>query len=151
LASRANSTVEQIIREAVDDVMASAREVIARAVAELVQAEVERSLAGREGRGGRARRGAGAGAARRRASRPREEITTWVADRRARRVPKFVIAATGLDTKKKIVARFGDGATFEQGKPLPRELGEAEGGKAAAHAAREVKARPPIVRKAAAR
>jgi hypothetical protein len=26
----------------------------------------------------------------------------------------------GLDTKKKIVAKYGDGAAFEKGKPLPR-------------------------------
>jgi hypothetical protein len=40
-------------------------------------------------------------------------------------VPTFVIEMTGgLDTKKKIVAKFGDGATFEKGKPLPK-LGKA--------------------------
>jgi hypothetical protein len=50
-------------------------------------------------------------------------MTRWVADRRARRVPKFVIEATGLDTKKKIVAKFGEGASFERGKPLPRAKG----------------------------
>jgi len=43
-----------------------------------------------------------------------------VADNRARRVPTFVIEATGLDTKKKIVARFGPNASFEKGKPLPK-------------------------------
>jgi hypothetical protein len=26
----------------------------------------------------------------------------------------------GLDTKKKIVAKFGENAAFEKGKPLPR-------------------------------
>ena len=51
-------------------------------------------------------------------SRP-EEMTRWVADNRARRVPKFVIEATKLDTKKKIVARFGENSVFEKGKPLP--------------------------------
>jgi hypothetical protein len=45
-----------------------------------------------------------------------------VADRRARRVPNFVIAATGLKTKKQIVARFGEDAAFEKGKPLPAKL-----------------------------
>jgi hypothetical protein len=50
-------------------------------------------------------------------------MTRWVADRRARRVPKFVIEATGLDTKKKIVAKYGDGAAFERGKALPRAKG----------------------------
>ncbi len=50
----------------------------------------------------------------------REEITKWVADRRARRVPKFVIELTGLDTKKKIVAKFGANTAFEKGKPVPK-------------------------------
>jgi len=48
------------------------------------------------------------------------EITRWAADRRARRVPNFVIEATGLKTKKQIVAKFGDGVVFEKGKPLPK-------------------------------
>src|ERR671935_171083 len=48
------------------------------------------------------------------------DLTTWTANRNARRVPAFVIQATGgLDTKKKIVAKFGEGATFEKNKPLP--------------------------------
>ena len=42
---------------------------------------------------------------------------TW----RARRVPNFVIEMTnGLDTKKKIVAKYGEDAVFEKGKPLPK-------------------------------
>ena len=49
-------------------------------------------------------------------------MTRWVADNRARRVPKFVIEATGLDTKKKIVARFGEDAAFEKGKALPKPV-----------------------------
>jgi hypothetical protein len=57
------------------------------------------------------------------AKRTRKEMTKWVADNRARRVPNFVIEATGLDTKKKIVARFGAGAAFERGKPLPKAKG----------------------------
>jgi hypothetical protein len=36
-----------------------------------------------------------------------------------RRVPTFVIEATGLDTKKKIVAKYGENATFER-QSLPR-------------------------------
>jgi hypothetical protein len=36
-------------------------------------------------------------------------------------VPTFVIELTaGLDTKKKIVAKYGDGAVFEKGKPAPK-------------------------------
>lgn len=52
--------------------------------------------------------------------RPRVELSRWVADRRARRVPTFVIRMTGLDTKKQVVARYGAGAVFEKGKPAPR-------------------------------
>jgi hypothetical protein len=51
--------------------------------------------------------------------RQRGEMTKWTADIRARRVPLFVIQATGLDTKKKIVKKFGENAHFEKGKPLP--------------------------------
>jgi hypothetical protein len=47
-------------------------------------------------------------------------ITRWVADDRARKVPKFVVEATGLETKKAIVAKYGPGACFEMGKPIPR-------------------------------
>ncbi len=75
-------------------------------------------------------------------------ITRWVADRRARRVPTFVIEATGLDTKKKIVARYGENAAFAKGKPLPHvRLAQAP---AEAKAERVVKAKPPIVRRAGA-
>lgn len=50
-----------------------------------------------------------------------EEITRWIPDRRARRVPTFVIEMTGgLDTKKKIVAKYGADVVFEKGKPLPK-------------------------------
>jgi hypothetical protein len=48
------------------------------------------------------------------------DLSKWAADRRARRVPNFVIEATGLDTKKKIVAKYGENAVFEKGKPLPK-------------------------------
>ena len=48
-----------------------------------------------------------------------DEIVRWVADQNARRVPTFVIVATKLDTKKKIVARYGLGAVFEKGGRLP--------------------------------
>ena len=48
-------------------------------------------------------------------------MTKWVANRRARRVPTFVIEMTGgLDTKKKIVAKYGEDVVFEKGKPLPK-------------------------------
>ncbi len=76
-------------------------------------------------------------------------ITRWVADHRARRVPTFVIEATGLDTKKRIVARYGENAAFAKGKPLPHvKLAQAPAEPTKAE--RVVKARPPIVRKAGA-
>ncbi len=79
-------------------------------------------------------------------ARARTEITRWAADRRARRVPTFVIEATGLDTKKKIVAKYGENAKFEKEKALPKPI---EAGSAAAKP-RDVKARGPIIRKKAA-
>jgi hypothetical protein len=107
-AAREDS-VEAIIRRTADDVVAKVTAAIARQVGALVQEGLKRELA--------------AGARPRAASRSRPargDITRWVADNRARRVPNFVIEATGLDTKKKIVARYGDGAAFEKGKPLPK-------------------------------
>ncbi len=77
-----------------------------------------------------------------------------MADRNARRVPKFVIEATGgLDTKKKIVARYGEDAAFEKGKPVPptRPASEKGAPAAAREAARVVKAKPPLVRRAVAK
>ncbi len=36
-------------------------------------------------------------------------------------MPTFVIELTGgLDTKKKIVAKYGENVVFEKGKPLPK-------------------------------
>jgi hypothetical protein len=64
-------------------------------------------------------------------------MTKWVADNKARRVPTFVIEATGLDTKKKIVAKFGENAAFDKGKPLPkRKTGAASSTKDAARVIR---------------
>ncbi len=70
-----------------------------------------------------------------------------MADRRARRVPNFVIEATGLDTKKRIVAKFGEGVKFEKGKSLPQTHAKAHdaGGEPTAP-----RAKPPVVRKAPA-
>jgi len=87
---------------------------IKRRVAELAAEELEKNLAmnGRRPARGPARSARARGA----------EITKWAADNRARRVPKFVIEATGLDTKKKIVAKFGENAAFEKGKPLPKAV-----------------------------
>ena len=100
-------------RESIVDIINDA---VDRAVAG-VKARIEREFAaaaapGRARRGGRVR-----GGARRR----KVEMTRWVADRRARRVPNFVIEMTGgLDTKKKIVAKFGENVTFEKGKQAPK-------------------------------
>jgi hypothetical protein len=80
------------------------------------------------------------------------EITRWVADNRARRVPNFVIEATGLDTKKKIVAKYGANAAFAKGKPLPPvRLESAKKVAVDAKSALEVKAKLPVIRKAAAK
>lgn len=49
-------------------------------------------------------------------------VTSWVADDKAKRVPNFVIKATGLKTKQAVVAKFGPNAKFSAGKPLPPEL-----------------------------
>ncbi|MFY3746713.1 hypothetical protein ACOQFB_22625 [Anaeromyxobacter sp. Red801] len=102
------TSIDAIIRETADRVVERISAAIARQVGELVQDGIQREMAA--GRAGRPVR----------TSRRRVEITRWVADARARRVPNFVIQATGLDTKKKIVARFGENAAFEKGKPLPR-------------------------------
>jgi hypothetical protein len=104
-------TIEDIIQQSADRVVARVAAAIARQIGERVQEGLQRELAA----GGRPR------AARRRP--PRAEITRWVADARARRVPNFVIESTGLDTKKKIVARFGANAAFEKGKPVPKTKG----------------------------
>ena len=110
MARRASTTadLDRILRDTAEAVVARVPTAISRRVGELVEEGLRREL------------GRNASVARPRAARPRTEITRWVADQRARRVPKFVIEATGLDTKKKIVARFGEGASFEKGKPLPR-------------------------------
>src|SRR3990172_7575067 len=112
MARAAAVSIDAVIQTAVQEDVARASRSIATAIAQMAAAELERQLAvtnGRPQRYGRAR------------SRQRTEITRWVADTRARRVPTFVIEMTGgLDTKKKIVAKFGPGAAFEKGKPPPR-------------------------------
>ena len=116
MAPRAQPTsIDSLVRTAMQDVVQRASQDIARAIAELAAAELPRRLeagVARTPRGG-ARRGT----ARRP---PRKEMTRWVADRRARRVPTFVIELTGLKTKKQIVARYGADAAFEKGKAAPR-------------------------------
>jgi len=93
---------------------------VTRLVADAIVAEVQAAMA----------RPAGAAAARGervRAARPQRRLQAslverWVPDRRARRVPKFVIESTGLATKRQIVERFGEHAIFEKGHPAPPSL-----------------------------
>lgn len=133
-----SESIDQLIQGAVDRVvervLAAIEAQMSRAVAARVTAELKRAPRGARGK----RRGAAR-------ARPRVELTSWVPDRRARRVPSFVIEATGLDTKKRIVERFGEAARFEKGKPLPKARGHEAGGEASAP-----KPRPPVIRKASA-
>jgi hypothetical protein len=122
------SGVEEILRAAVEDIVSRTADAIGRAVAERVAVELK---------GAARARGAPRPSRAARRRRPAAEMTKWVADRRARRVPNFVIEATGLDTKKKIIAKYGANVVFEKGKDLP-----------APGAAR---AKAPAVRKAAAK
>lgn len=131
-----------------EDLIAESVERTVQRIVSMIERKVERAAAARvavEAEGVRGTRGRKSRAGRPRA---RVEISAWVADKRARRVPNFVIEMTnGLDTKKKIVARFGENARFEKGKPLPQahvKAHEAVGGEA-----HIPKAKPPKVRKAA--
>jgi hypothetical protein len=117
MARTAQTSIDSILQSAASKVVARVSAELARQMATLVQEGLERELQ-RTGRTGRGRVRPARSAARRRP--PRTEITKWVADNRARRVPTFVIEATGLDTKKKIVARYGANVSFEKGKPLPK-------------------------------
>jgi|SRR6266496_1172380 len=110
---RPTQSIDAIIQNAVSQAIQKIAPTIQRQLAALAAEELEKSLALKNGTK-RSR-----GPARHARTRP-EEIRKWVADRRARRVPKFVIELTGLDTKKKIVAKFGENAAFEKGKPLPK-------------------------------
>jgi DNA invertase Pin-like site-specific DNA recombinase len=109
-------TAEDVILQAVDSVVARASVGISRAIAEILSARIDEELRAQVARAvGKGKRGRTA-----RSPAPRGEIEKWVADRRARRVPNFVIEQTGLKTKKQIVAKFGDNATFEKGKAAPK-------------------------------
>jgi hypothetical protein len=109
------NSLDALVKDALDDVIRRTSGAVAGAIAELAAERLESELraavaSAAGGRGGRARRAAG-------------EMSRWTADRRARRVPKFVIELTGLETKKQIVAKYGDGVTFEKGKPAPKPKG----------------------------
>jgi hypothetical protein len=109
-----SNLLADVVLDAMEPVLKRASAAIARAMSDMAAQRLESELA--RGGKGNGRRVAGA-------RRPRKgaELTRWVADRRARRVPTFVIELTGgLDTKKKIVAKYGEGAVFERGKPAPK-------------------------------
>ena len=112
----ATPSIEAILRDAAEKVVARVSAAIARQVGDMVQERLQAELTN-GGAQSAPRRGAG------RRRRGPGEITRWVADARARRVPNFVIDATGLETKKKIVAKYGAGAAFERGKALPKARG----------------------------
>lgn len=113
---RANA--EQIILDAVESVVERASAGISRAISDILAARIDEELRAHVAKAvGKARKGRAPAAGR---SAPRAELDKWVADRRARRVPNFVIEQTGLKTKKQIVAKFGDNAAFEKGKPAPK-------------------------------
>ncbi len=117
----ATTSIDDILRDAMEPVLKRASATIARAIADMAAERLEMELQGELEKARGSGRGRGRGGRPRRPSRRRSEITKWVADRRARRVPKFVIEMTnGLDTKKKIVAKFGPDQVFEKGKPLPK-------------------------------
>ena len=115
----APNSIDAVVLEAMEGVVARASKAIAKAIARLAAERLEAELAAgvSAATSGRTRRRAGRGA---RPVRQRAEITRWAADRRARRVPTFVIDMTGLKTKKAIVAKFGDGVVFEKGKNAPK-------------------------------
>jgi hypothetical protein len=116
--ARATQSVDDIIQEALDGVMSRLAPAIAKALADTAAAELEKHLAVKSS-GRRAR----VVVARTRSR--AVELTKWVADNRARRVPNFVIEMTGgVDTKKKIVSRYGENVTFEKGKPAPKLKGD---------------------------
>jgi hypothetical protein len=131
---RIAASIDSIIAEAIRPAVARASEAIARLMADAVTERVYQEL--------RKRVRQPAGRMKRRRSSARKEIRKWIADRRARRVPTFVIEATGFETKKKIVAKYGPNAAFEKGKGLP-PVAE----KSSADAKPEVRAKPPIIRK----
>ncbi len=109
------TSIDALLQDSVRQVISRAARDIATEIARLAALELEKQLAIPE----RAARKLPRLPARRR--HPKVEMTKWVADRRARRVPTFVIELTnGLDTKKKIVAKFGENAAFERGKPAPK-------------------------------
>jgi hypothetical protein len=112
----ATPSIDALVQDALEDVVKRASVSIARTLAQLTAERLEAQLANEVARAGRGR-------GRRRGRAARGELSRWAADRRARRVPNFVIDMTGLKTKKQIVAKFGEGVVFEKGKPPPKPRG----------------------------
>jgi hypothetical protein len=112
--------VEALVRE----FAARVTRLVAQSIADEVEGALSRHVRrdaepAREG----ARPPAAPRAARAARARPRAEaVERWVPDRRARRVPNFVIEATGLRTKREILDRYGEHAIFEKGQPAPPPL-----------------------------
>jgi hypothetical protein len=109
-------TLRDVIAELVD-------QAVARAISNLearIESLIDRRFAQELGLGAGPARAPRRKRAPHARKRNRGEMTHWVADKRARRVPLFVIAATGLDTKKAIVKKYGENAAFAKGKPLPK-------------------------------
>lgn len=111
---RPAASLDAILKTAIEGMVQRTSSAVAKAIADMVAARLEEELKKNVGGAGRGRGSMG------RKARPRAEVTRWVADRRARRVPNFVIEQTGLKTKKAIVAKFGENVAFEKGKPMPK-------------------------------
>jgi len=110
-------SAEDVILQAVESIVERASAGISRAIADILAVRIDEELRAQVAKAvGKGRKGRGAQSR----GAPRAELEKWVADRRARRVPNFVIEQTGLKTKKQIVARYGDNATFEKGKAAPK-------------------------------
>ncbi len=140
---RMQEEVERLAREFAGRVTRVVAEAIARELRESLSRHLsaespssEREDEGDAGRRGRSTRreatgpsagadGAG-GRPERAAARVRRAaaggVDSWVPDRRARRVPNFVIEQTGLETKKEIVERYGEHKKFVKGEPCPPPL-----------------------------
>jgi hypothetical protein len=115
----ARASIDDVVRDAIIRIMTRSAPIIADTFAATVAAELEGELRGVRRAGERLARDVAQAV---QAGRARRDLTAWATDARARRVPKFVIEATGLDTKKKLVERYGADVVFEKGKPLPTPL-----------------------------
>ena len=141
-ATRKRTSIDQLVRDAMAPAASRAGKMIAKHIAGMVAAQLEARLSKAVSSAPKAGRRSKV-----RGRRPASEISRWVTDRRARRVPNFVIALTGLNTKKKIVAKYGENVVFVKGKPAPEVAAPT---KPVAETKAVVKAKPPLIRKAAA-